>query len=295
MKKATKSVLRQILPPFVVELGKKFRGQGNGSGSAPDLEHSETVAALRLEHERRNRGTPENEIVFRDGLAFKVHPESRLSVEYFCFLDPVMVAEMDCFLDLTKDRHRLLDVGALHGVFSLAFAARDPANQAVAIDASPLAFGRLLYNVHKNKFHNVTPLEYAVSDSPGTLHMHYEWEHAIAAEIEGPDYKYLEVAKTTGDDLCASLAFAPDVVKVDVEGHEVKVVKGLATTIQRQRPLVFLELHPSRIRVEQDRVDDLAGIFENAGYTSRLIDGTAVGLRDIAKFVEDQRLVLTPA
>lgn len=61
----------------------------------------------------------------------------------------------------------------------------------------------------------------------------------------------------------------PDVIKIDVEGHELKVINGLIQTIRVIRPLLFLELHPEMIRRENDNISDLLTFFENAGYRGK--------------------------
>lgn len=109
-----------------------------------------------------------------------------------------------------------------------------------------------------------------------------------------PNQKYLSVMKRTGDELCEHLSFDPDVLKIDVEGHEVKVVKGLSRLLERTRPLVFLELHPGRVGQERDQIEDLTKIFEAGGYRASLVDGRAIQLQDISDFTEDQRMFLTP-
>jgi FkbM family methyltransferase len=227
-------------------------------------------------------------------MTLKLHPESRDAFEHFCHISPPMVAELNCFIENTKDKSRLLDVGALHGIFSLVFTHRGGESKAVAVDASPLAFARLLYNIHKNGLPNILPVECAVSDAPGILKMHYEWEHAVAATSEGSNQNTLNVIKKTGDALCEELSFKPDVIKIDVEGHEVKVVRGLAKQIRACKPLVFLEFHPGRIKEEQDPVADLLDVFTSCGYAAFLVDGTPVRIEDIPGFTEDQRLFLKP-
>src|SRR5262245_43815018 len=69
--------------------------------------------------------------------------------------------------------------------------------------------------------------------------MRYQWEHAVAAPLSEPGGRIL-VEKIAGDALCAKLAFKPDVIKIDVEGHELKVINGLIQTIIVIKPLLFL-------------------------------------------------------
>jgi FkbM family methyltransferase len=187
----------------------------------------------------------------------------------------------------------LLDIGAFHGAFSLAFAAGAPWRKIVAVDASPIAFARLLYNVHKNNFTNIRPLECALSDEAGVLRMHYEWEQAVAAGTgEGPP---LLIRKLSGDDLCRDLAFVPDIIKIDTEGHEVKIVHGLAETIARHKPLVFLEIHPLRIQEEKDDINDLLGTFARSRYRTFSTDGTPISSESISQLTEDKRVIFMPA
>jgi FkbM family methyltransferase len=230
-------------------------------------------------------------------LNLRVHPGSREAFEHFCFRAPEMVVELDSFIEHTQDKRRLLDIGALHGIFSLVFAANHPEKSVVAVDASPVAFARLLYNIHCNGLSQITPVECALSESAGTLRMHYEWEHAVAANTEAADSAahLLSVVRRTGDELCGSLSFEPDVIKMDVEGHEVKVFKGLAKVIERHRPLIFLELHPTRIAEERDDVKDLVRPLLAAGYQASLIGGDPFPIQEMSRFTTDQRLLLSPA
>jgi FkbM family methyltransferase len=289
MNQSLKNFLRLVSPPILLSFGKAIllllRQMVPG-----DSHRRKEVAALKKAFEKRNENAAEGQIVFRHGKTFSIHPESKVPFEYFCYRSPESVVEMDRFIAQTKDRMSLLDIGALHGVFSLAFTSGFSSRQAVAVDASPIAYSRLLYNVHKNNAKNVRPVECALSDSEGTLLMHYEKEHAVAAETGENSQKYISVAKRTGDELCESLGFEPDVLKIDVEGHEVKVITGLLRLLERKRPLIFLELHPDRIAQEGDRIEDLIKIFSSGGYSATLVDGRAIDLSEMSKFTDDQRM-----
>jgi FkbM family methyltransferase len=289
MSLSAKSVIKQLIPPVVLSIRRALFPK-----RLPSLE-GEAQRALKAAHDRRNQGLSEDEICIRDGLVLKLHPGARVPIEAFCFLYPEMVEELDRFRELTADKRALLDVGALHGTFSLVFSAADPSKTCVAVDASPIAFARLLYNVNRNKLSNANCVECALSDEPGVARMHYEWEHAVIAGTGVDKSTGISVEKKTGDELCASLNFEPDVIKIDVEGHELKVLKGLRQTLSRNRPMLFLEVHPGRIREEGDRLEDLAQIFTDLGYRSEFTNGQTVDVAAIPAFTTDQRLVLLPS
>ena len=253
------------------------------------------VEDLKRVHDTLNSGCNAPKLVLRAGLRFRLHPESVESFKAFCYTYPPMVEEMDAFLRLTTGGQRLLDVGALHGVFSLAFVGSDPGRRAVAVDASPIAFARLLYNIHQNSPRQVVPVECALSSESGTVAMHYEWEHAVAAGTGGENSgQVVKMISQRGDELCQRLAFEPDVIKIDVEGHEIKVLKGLETTIAATRPIIFLEVHPLRIQQEQDSLGDLVSMFEKWGYEVLNLEGRKVAADEFAKAREDIRVVLSP-
>lgn len=282
MNDAVKNVVRQISPPILIDLART-------------IFQREKQTALKTQHEHRNRSARQNEIILRESLVLKLHPASRHGFEYFCYRSPDCVEEMDIFIQQTRDKSRLLDIGALHGIFSLAFTVGHPDKRVVAVDASPVAFARLLYNIHKNGLRNVTPVECAMSDSPGELRMHYEWEHAVAAEVRDSGQSFLTVEKRTGDDLCQSLSFAPDAIKIDVEGHEVKVLKGLSHVIERHRPLIFLELHPTRISDEKDSIEDMLNYLAAKRYRITSMDSRNLPIHDAGQLTQLQRLLLIPS
>jgi len=279
--------LKEITPPFLVMLAKKLLGQ---RCPINDWENSVLFKA----HKKRNMDCGENEIVLRDGLRLTIHPDSRNPMEFFCYIAPEMVQEMDSFIEKTEDRKRLLDIGALHGIFSLVFAHRDETRCTLSVDASPLAFARLLYNVHRHPFANIKAVECALSDRDGVLKMHYEWEHAVSAQTEDPTQRSLCVEMITGDLLCQSRQFAPDTVKIDVEGHEIRVLRGLKGTVSQYLPLIFLEVHPTRIKQEGDSIAEIGTILAPLGYLAFDLDDTPIAFEKFSCREEDFRVFLKP-
>ena len=56
---------------------------------------------------------------------------------------------------------------------------------------------------------------------------------------------------------------APDLVKIDVEGHEVSVLVGMTKTLAEQNPAVVVELH--------GRPEELVDVLEEAGYVVSVV------------------------
>ncbi len=287
MQRSTKQKIKKYTPAFLLSLKRAILNRPRRTVETPEQK------ALRIRHETINQGLGAGEIAIREGLVVKIYPGTRFSFEHFCYYAPEMVQELNAFLECARSRRNFLDIGALHGIFSLAFAAANPDKKAIAVDASPVAFSQLLYHVHKNQLANITPVESALSAEPGVLRMHYEFEHAVAAGTTEDDTNLLSVEKTTGDDLCASLNFEPDIIKIDVEGHEVKVLQGLKQTLQRNRPLLFLEVHATRIEEEGNTLEELVQLLAPLGYQAKRVDNEPTSLEAITRLQSDERLILS--
>jgi FkbM family methyltransferase len=252
------------------------------------------IWTLKGDYERRSIGRKPDEVVVREGIRLRVHPDSRASFEEFCYSSPQQVEELALFIAATSDRSRLLDIGAMHGIFSLVFTAGDPSRQALAVDPSPAAFAKLLYNIHRNRAETVTAVECALSSEAGVLEMHYEWERAVAGRTaDGPGP--LRVEAETGDTLCERYSFDPDVVKIDVDGHEVRVIQGLRETLRRNKPLLFLEVHPQLIAAEPGNatVTELVEELRALGFRPEY-RGSVVELETIVQLDEIDRFLLRP-
>lgn len=125
-----------------------------------------------------------------------------------------------------------LDVGAHVGNHALFFAAVCGL-RVVAVEADPATYARLEENIGLNPGLRVEPLMMAAGASwrRGRI----ERGMRVAADDDGP----VQVGPL--DDVVDLVDLA--LVKVDVEGMEAEVLRGLARHLERTRPLVYAETH----------------------------------------------------
>jgi len=134
----------------------------------------------------------------------------------------------------------ILDVGAHVGNHTVFFERVMHAGRVVPIEPSPRAQFLLRTNCALNQLHNVDLSHLGVAlgsrRSTGTL-IPGEWFNSGGNSIR-PGYGPIAIVR--GDDLFAREHF--DLIKIDVEGMELEVLEGLARTIARCRPLMFIEV-----------------------------------------------------
>ena len=140
-----------------------------------------------------------------------------------------------------KSGAHVIDIGANVGNHALYFATRMQAARVVVVEPNPLALAPLVANVVVNRLTDVIDLGalgVGLSDvSQGGYGMKRHDRNLGATKMfEGRGR--LEVH--AGDDLFADET--PDLIKIDVEGMEMKVLSGLEKIISTHRPVILIEV-----------------------------------------------------
>lgn len=127
----------------------------------------------------------------------------------------------------------MVDVGANAGLFSLPLAAAAaPESRFILIEPNPEMVARLRANIALNGLQNITVIECAISDEPGVARLHFSPNQNLGeARLGQPfdeDAGGLDVEVRRLDDVLAEQGVEfVDLLKVDVEGHEDKVILPL--------------------------------------------------------------------
>jgi FkbM family methyltransferase len=161
-------------------------------------------------------------------------------------------AEYHAFRAALKPGGTALDVGANVGAYSVLFGMwAGPTGRVLAFEPAPEAFDGLTRHVALNGVGGtVQPRRAAVSDTSGGGTLLAEGFHGTNRLVDAGTAdagSMLAVPTVTIDDLCAAEGLDPTLIKIDVEGAELQVLRGARETIRRMgdRLALFVEMHPT--------------------------------------------------
>jgi FkbM family methyltransferase len=151
------------------------------------------------------------------------------------------------------------DCGANAGYFTLLLSKlTGPTGRVYAFEPVPVNVNHIRRHLELNAIKNVTLLEYALADTNGMVNFSGGGAQGQIS-VDGD----ISVSCRTIDS--AGLP-PPHVMKIDVEGAEVALVRGARRTLQAYRPRVFMSLH-----IPEPEVMDLGYQLTSMGYEVTLL------------------------
>ena len=140
-----------------------------------------------------------------------------------------------------------IDVGATNGDFTIFLLLRENVEHVLALEPKPGAYRSLLRNVKLNGCaHRVTALNLAASNSRGVELFEERGSFFIGVSSGERAKKPQQVECIRIDDLVTDTL--PDLIKIDVEGWECRVLSGAHEVIRRASPRMLIEVHSKQLR-----------------------------------------------
>jgi FkbM family methyltransferase len=185
--------------------------------------------------------------------------------------------ELPLIREMMQGGKTAVDVGANYGLYTYMLArvcrrveAFEPIPRCAAVIR---AYGAANVGVH----------EVALSSAAGTRTLHIPLdrgapnrESATLQEQQVTGGTALQIEALTLDEFGYS---GVSFVKIDVEGHELEVLRGGEATIRRERPVLLVEVEQRHLRIPMQRVFEFV---TGLGYRGWFMDGGA--LRPLAEF-----------
>ena len=169
------------------------------------------------------------------------------------------------FKSYLKPGQKIIDIGSNIGYYVLLEASIiKPNGMIYALEPDPHNVKILRKNVEINQCDSIVYIENAaVSDKTGVAQLHLANRSNLHTLTRVPEMdKYVkfkgsvEVPTFALDDFLEYKNIDPrsiDVIRMDIEGHEVYALDGMKRTLKRSGPLIFfIEIHPKLIKQNPD-------------------------------------------
>jgi FkbM family methyltransferase len=183
--------------------------------------------------------------------------------------------------EIKENRRKLLwDIGANIGGVSIPLLKEHDGVESIMFEPSAEVAGRLIRNLmcNPNLLDRAAVMNVALSDSVGLakFFVSNEPQNSGVAGLGHSHNRYtfpVRVQSYTGDSLIASGACRPpDLIKIDVEGFEMDVLKGLEATLSSSYPAIVFEHAIYRLKEVGRPVDEVTSFLRGLGYEVSGID-----------------------
>jgi FkbM family methyltransferase len=175
----------------------------------------------------------------------------------------------------------VFDIGAHAGLWS-AFAAKFVGNRGLVVACEPSPAYSLLLHTAKG-YRQLRPLRIGLGAKNGTMMFHAQGSSRSGSFIRRvtdinahhqPEVPITEVAVTLRqlDSIVDELRVTPSLIKVDVEGFELDVLKGAQKTLSLPACIWIIEVHPPQLCMSGGSEAALKEMLEREGYRIEIVD-----------------------
>lgn len=183
---------------------------------------------------------------------------------------------------ILKPGHAVVDIGANYGLMSLVSSSLvGNAGKIIAFEPNTEPRKRFKKNIFKNNISNIVVYNFALGSNENTLELFVPYINSGEGTFGTPGYSSQEGYKVQcevkiGDKILQDLTFA--LIKIDVEGFEEAVLRGLEKTIERCNPIFIVEMIRRHLTRCGSSIDNIFRFFESRDYRGYLLSTRRVYL-----------------
>ena len=212
-------------------------------------------------------------VVKADVQGFIMELDARDLVTQSILLDGIWEPESTHVVETLQEGDIFIDVGAQVGYYSLVASRRvGRTGRVVSVEPNPPTIERLQRNIRLNNATNVTIQQVACTDTEKTLHF---FQSNVAntgessfSEKNAHSKREIEVRGVPLDSIVRTLDLRRiDLVKIDVEGAELEVLRGMKESLAKYRPKLIVELQKETLENLGASLEEVYEFFRANGYT----------------------------
>ncbi len=172
-----------------------------------------------------------------------------------------------------------VDVGANEGMMSL-LASRlvEPGGKVISFEPNPVPRAILEAAIERNGIGNISVRAAGIGDAEGSFDL-------FVPRINTGEGSFVASPNADGETVTCKVLLGdnelegvtPELIKIDVEGFEMRVLRGLQATLVRARPVVVMEMIAGHLARDGGTPADVATMFESLNYVGRKLAITGKG------------------
>ncbi len=202
--------------------------------------------------------------------------EDPYSLNFFSTYFKIDVYEkegLDVLFKEIKRKDVVFDVGANIGYFACLIANHYPESQVHAFEMGSENLRLLQRNVELNRLRNIITTCCAISDTSGKVKVvDSPVGNAVLKIIDNEvnGYDLIQVDSISLDDYCFQKNVNPDIIKIDVEGAEMKVLQGMSRILSGPVKLL-IEIHEKELRQFNSSKEEVLDYLKSNQFSLRFI------------------------
>lgn len=169
------------------------------------------------------------------------------------------------------------DIGGDQGIYTLFFARKvGNKGKVLTFEPNPVSHAHIVTNVELNGFSHVEVRNIALGETRGKLTFAFPAKDpgrgtadALIREqiLQEPGSTATEVDVDALDSLIPAARLPrPDFAKIDVEGLELNVLRGMRNTLKEHRPELFIEIHGADMEAKSENIRQVGAFLFDVGY-----------------------------
>ncbi|MFH1170778.1 MAG: FkbM family methyltransferase [Candidatus Vogelbacteria bacterium] len=171
-----------------------------------------------------------------------------------------------------NDKEVILDIGANIGYYAL-LESRLTGSSGIVYALEPVSnnYRLLIKNIEINNVKNIKAFKLAAGQKSGEDYIFVANKGNISSFVFNDQVSYTKKEKVKVvriDDFVREKNITPTMIRMDVEGYEKEIVKGMVSTLLKT-PKLLIEMHP-HIMKEPELVE-MFSIIEQSGYTKAVV------------------------
>jgi FkbM family methyltransferase len=182
----------------------------------------------------------------------------------------------DLLKKIVKPGDVFLDLGANIGYFSLLAANNLPSVKVISFEPVAGLFQNMNDNISLNRIRNITTVNAAVGEMSGEKELFVSAQDNLGMssfhQPENYSGKKERVKVETIDDWFKTSGLSKiDIIKLDIEGSELAALKGMKEVLQKQKPVLIVEINPETLSMFNLQPSDICDYLRQLNFEGFLI------------------------